>query len=110
MMQGLLALGGVTGYVVSGSSESLLAGLGSATIIAMCAYASLQHYHKGLLCRPATAISLVMSSLLVYAMAKRYQSTGKVMPAGIVAILSAIMSAFYLWNLFLFKPNLKKSY
>lgn len=77
-----------------------------------------------------------MSSLLTYVMWQRWGRTGKLMPAGMVALLrwvglgecaargpaclgpvspylpvptppcSAAMSAFYVWNLLLFKPNL----
>ncbi len=59
---------------------------------------------QGKLCKPATAVSLAVALLLTGMMYKRYQSTGKMMPAGIVAILSAAMSIFYVWNIIAVKP------
>ncbi|EFN51088.1 hypothetical protein CHLNCDRAFT_141477 [Chlorella variabilis] len=102
----LLALGGIIGFISKGSTASLGGGLGSAAVLSVCTYVSLQSYHRGHLCRPATVVSLVVSSLLGYVMWQRYSRTGKLMPAGLVAGLSAAMTAFYLWNLLLFKPNL----
>ncbi len=32
--------------------------MGSAAVLAVCSYASLQSYHRGQLCRPATLVSL----------------------------------------------------
>lgn len=80
--------------------------MGSAVVLSACTYASLQAFHRGQLCRPATVISLVVSTVLAYVMWQRYARTGKVMPAGMVAALSAAMTVFYLWNLLIFKPNL----
>ena len=59
---------------------------------------------QGKLCKPATAVSLAVALLLTGMMYKRYQSTGKMMPAGMVAILSAAMSVFYVWNIIAVKP------
>ena len=33
-------------------------GLGSAAVLSVCTYVSLQSYHRGHLCRPATVVSL----------------------------------------------------
>jgi uncharacterized membrane protein len=48
----------------------------------------------------------VVSVALTVVMVQRYQQTGKVMPGGAVAALSAAMALFYLWNLLLFRPKL----
>ncbi|PSC68036.1 membrane protein [Micractinium conductrix] len=105
----LLALGGFVGYATKGSTASLGGGLGSAVVLAGCTWASLNAFHRGQLCRPATLLSLAVSACLTYLMWQRLQRTGKVMPAGMVASLSAAMSLFYVWNLLLFKPNLPAS-
>ena len=80
--------------------------MGSAAVLAACTYASLRAYQRGRLCRPATFVSLLVSAALTVVMAWRYQRTGKVMPAGAVAALSAAMCAFYAWNMLFFNPSL----
>jgi len=84
---GLLAFGGLMGFVTKGSTASLGAGLACATIIGGCGYMSLQNYYKGKTCKPATAVSLVVSLVLAYAMRARYNATGKFMPAGLTMVL-----------------------
>ena len=42
----VLALGGVMGFVTKGSLPSLLGGLGSAAVLAVCGQVSLSAYHK----------------------------------------------------------------
>lgn len=74
------------------SIPSLVAGLASAGVVSLCSYASLQQYHAGRTCKPATAVSLLVSASLTYVMWQRYSSSGKVMPAGVVAGISAAMS------------------
>lgn len=74
------------------SVPSLVAGLASAGVISLCSYASLQQYHAGKTCKPATAVSLVVAAGLTYMMYQRYSSTGKVMPAGMVAGISGTMT------------------
>ena len=59
---------------------------------------------QGKLCKPATVVSLLVALALTGVMYKRFLSTGKMMPAGIVALLSAAMSIFYVWNLLAVKP------
>ena len=59
---------------------------------------------QGKLCKPATAVSFTVALLLTGIMYKRFQSTGKMMPAGVVALLSAAMSVFYVWNMLAVKP------
>lgn len=100
----LLAVGGMIGFLTKGSLPSLMGGLGSALILAIAGQRSLSHYHQGKLCKPATAVSLAVALLLTGIMYKRFQSTGKMMPAGVVALLSAAMSAFYVWNMVAVKP------
>ena len=61
-------------------------------------------YVQGKLCKPATAVSLAVALLLTGIMYKRFQATGKMMPAGMVALLSGAMSVFYVWNMLEVKP------
>jgi uncharacterized membrane protein (UPF0136 family) len=59
---------------------------------------------QGKLCKAATVTSLVVSAALTAVMYKRFLSTGKLMPAGVIALLSAAMMIFYVWNLLVIKP------
>ncbi|KAK9840844.1 hypothetical protein WJX81_008553 [Elliptochloris bilobata] len=100
----LLALGGLMGFLTKGSVPSLLGGLGSAAVLATCGQASLSRYHQGALCRPATAASLAVAAALTVVMFRRWQATGKFMPAGLVAVLSGAMVIFYVWNMIFVGP------
>lgn len=104
----LLALGGVLGFAAKRSLPSLLGGLGSAAVLALCAQQSLNAYHQGKLCKWATAVSLLVSLLLSVVMGLRWHKTGKVMPAGVIFVISAAMTIFYIWNLQHFKEPLTK--
>jgi uncharacterized membrane protein (UPF0136 family) len=88
----LLAIGGVAGYITKGSMASLGAGLGSAALLGLMSKWSLDSYHKGKACKPATAVSLLVAAGLTYVMYERYSATGKLMPAGLTAGLSAAMT------------------
>ena len=95
----LLAFGGVAGFLAKGSIPSLLGGCGSAAILFVAANSSLKAYQKQATCRPATAMSLAIALCLSVVMGLRYYRTGKVMPAGALAVLSGGMSLFYVWNM-----------
>ena len=62
-------------------------------------YISLQQFKKGKLCKPATILSLIIAAGLTFVMAKRFQKTGKVFPALVFALLSGVMTVYYVWNL-----------
>jgi len=104
----LLALGGCFGYAAKGSLPSLFGGLGSAAVLAICAQISLNAYHAGKLCKPATAVSLLVTVGLTAMMGVRWQRSGRFMPAGLVSLLSAGMVVFYVWNLQHFKEPIIK--
>lgn len=59
---------------------------------------------QGALCRPATVVSLAVAAALTAVMFRRWQATGKFMPAGIVAALSGAMVVFYVWNMVFVGP------
>ena len=44
-------------------------------------------------------MSLVVSTILTYVMGSRYLASGAIFPAGVVAFMSAAMSAFYIKGL-----------
>ncbi|TDH69807.1 hypothetical protein CCR75_008711 [Bremia lactucae] len=106
----VLGLGGLIGYVSSGSTMSLTAGGLSGAFLSFVGYCSYNEYKQS----PVTskmwpAISLIVSAPLTVMMAKRYNETNHFFPAGLVAAYSAGMSIFYVWILTKkSKPHYKK--
>ena len=60
---------------------------------------SIKYYHAGKLCKPATFASLLLSAALTAVMYKRFNDTGKIFPAAVLGVVSALLAAFYAWNL-----------
>jgi uncharacterized membrane protein (UPF0136 family) len=83
----------VIGFLKSGSSKSLLAGGGSAFI--------LYYVYLNLSVNPAfsSAIGLGISSMLLFVMGSRFKDSGKVFPAGVVALSSFIMAGGYIYGI-----------
>jgi len=78
----LVAFGGLIGFIKRRSFISLIAGVGSGAAVAY----GVQNDQR---------IALGASFLLLVVMARRYLTTGKMMPAGIVTFLSAFMTMRY---------------
>ncbi|KHN81280.1 UPF0136 membrane protein [Toxocara canis] len=76
---GLIATGGVVGYVKAGSSVSLAAGLAFGAVVGYGA-----HTNNNILL-------LLSSAALAVLMGMRFYQSGKMMPAGIVTALSMAM-------------------
>ncbi|KAI3736562.1 hypothetical protein L2E82_26418 [Cichorium intybus] len=87
---GLVGLGGLMGYLKSGSLKSLLSGGISAAL--------LFYVYTQLPVNPvfASCIGLGLSAALLGVMGMRFKKSGKVFPAGVVSIVSLIMTAGYL--------------
>lgn len=82
---GLLTIaGGVIGYVKAGSPPSLVAGSISGALLLVAAFLLPQHRIAGLV------IALVVSLLLAVQFVPKFFRTGKIMPAGVMAILSVL--------------------
>ncbi|TYZ66090.1 hypothetical protein PybrP1_003799 [[Pythium] brassicae (nom. inval.)] len=106
----LLGIGGIIGYVNSGSATSALAGGASGLFLTFVGYCSYNEYTQS----PVTsklwpALSLGVSGALTGVMGVRYQKTGAFFPAGFIAATSAAMSLFYIAKLVASpKPHYKK--
>jgi uncharacterized membrane protein (UPF0136 family) len=89
----LTIAGGIVGYVKAGSVASIIAGSISGIILLVAAFVLPEHRAAGL------AIGLVVSLLLAAQFIPKFFQTGKVMPAGIMAVLSAlgIVAAIAAW-------------
>ncbi|GMY36534.1 protein FATTY ACID EXPORT 2, chloroplastic-like [Fagus crenata] len=86
----LVGVGGVMGYLKSGSQKSLLAGALSASLLC--------YVYAQLPARPilASSVGLGLSAALLGVMGSRFKKSGKIFPAGVVSLVSLIMSGGYL--------------
>ncbi|URE00049.1 Transmembrane proteins 14C [Musa troglodytarum] len=85
----LVGVGGIMGYVKSGSQKSLAVG-GISALLLYFVYALLP-------VRPAFASSLGLglSAALLVVMGSRFKKSGKIFPAGVVSLVSFIMVGGY---------------
>jgi len=84
------------GFVRQRSLPSLLAGGGSGLLLLMLGFKSAAKHKAKEGTTDETNGSLAIAAVLTAVMGKRFNATGKFMPAGLVAALSALMVAFYL--------------
>jgi uncharacterized membrane protein (UPF0136 family) len=80
----LTIAGGIVGYVKAGSVASIIAG--SITGVLLLVAAFLLPEHRG----PGLATALVISLLLAGQFVPKFLQTGRMMPAGMMSILSVI--------------------
>ncbi|XP_067932847.1 transmembrane protein 14C-like [Watersipora subatra] len=92
----LVAAGGVFGYAKSGSTASLTAGLISGGLITLGTY--LASTGKDTLGQALVAFTALG---LTFAMGKRYMNSHKMMPAGIVTIISVLILLRMIYEQFL---------
>ncbi|KAM1047433.1 hypothetical protein ACFX2C_026791 [Malus domestica] len=86
----LVGVGGLMGFLKSGSQKSLLAGGISSALLF---YVSTE-----LPVRPvfASSIGLGLSAALLAVMGSRFKKSGKIFPAGVVSLVSLVMTGGYL--------------
>ncbi|XP_022754735.1 protein FATTY ACID EXPORT 2, chloroplastic-like isoform X1 [Durio zibethinus] len=86
----LVGVGGVMGYMKSGSQKSLLAGGLSAAL--------LYYVYTELPTRPvfASSLGLGVSAVLLVVMGSRFKRSRKIFPAGVVSLMSLVMTGGYL--------------
>src|SRR5881296_1569927 len=91
---GILTIaGGVMGYIKAGSVASIIAGSITGVLLLVAAFLLPEHRAIGL------ASALILSLLLAGQFVPKFLRTGKVMPAGIMSILSVIgiVTAIVAW-------------
>ncbi|KAK0571208.1 hypothetical protein LWI29_012490 [Acer saccharum] len=86
----LVGVGGLMGYLKSGSQKSLLAGGLSASLL-FFVYTQLPT--KPVL---ASSIGFGLSAALLGVMGSRFKNSGKIFPAGVVSLVSLVMTGGYL--------------
>ncbi|CAI5712135.1 unnamed protein product [Peronospora destructor] len=107
----VLGLGGLAGFVSSGSTMSLVAGGLSGAFLSFVGYCSYNEYTQS----PVTsklwpAASLAVSVPLTVVMGNRYNKTNEFFLPGFIAVYSGGMTIFYLWILTKQnKPKYKKT-
>ncbi len=89
----LTIIGGVVGYVKAGSVASIIAGSIAGVLLLVAAFLLPEHRTAGL------ATAFVISVLLAAQFIPKFLRTGKVMPAGMMSVLSAIgiIAAIVAW-------------
>jgi uncharacterized membrane protein (UPF0136 family) len=91
---GLLTIaGGIVGYVKAGSVASIIAGAITGVLLLIAAFLLPEHRIAGL------ATALIVSLLLAAYFIRKYLSTGAIMPAGMMSVLSVIgiIAAIVVW-------------
>jgi len=91
---GLLTIaGGIVGYVKAGSVASIIAGSITGVLLLVAAFLLPEHRTAGL------ATALIISLLLAAQFVPKFLRTGKVMPAGMMSVLSVIgiIAAIIAW-------------
>ena len=89
----LTIAGGIIGYVKAGSVASIIAGSITGILLLVAAFLLPQHRAIGL------ATAFIISLLLAAQFVPKFIRTGKIMPAGMMAILSVIglIAAIVAW-------------
>jgi uncharacterized membrane protein (UPF0136 family) len=89
----LTIAGGIVGYVKAGSVASIIAGSITGVLLLVAAFLLPEHRGVGL------ATALVISLLLAVQFVPKFLQTGRVMPAGMMSILSVIgvIAAIVAW-------------
>ncbi|KAL1919494.1 uncharacterized protein VTP21DRAFT_2187 [Calcarisporiella thermophila] len=85
---GIVFVGGVIGYLKAGSAASLASGVIFGSLIGYSARLTSQNPRQA-------HMAFALSVLLLVIMGLRFSKSGKFMPAGLVAILSLVMSIRY---------------
>src|SRR5947207_15282988 len=89
----LTVVGGVVGYIKAGSVASIIAGSITGVLLLVAAFLLPEHRAIGL------ATALIVSLLLAAQFVPKFLNTGRMMPAGLMSVLSVIgiIAAIIAW-------------
>lgn len=76
----------------------MFGGAGIGLLLTLAGYLSLKAFEKKKNSYPALIVETVCAATLTWVMGQRYLQTSKIMPAGVVAGISALMTGFYLYK------------
>ncbi|KAI6690547.1 hypothetical protein NL676_027375 [Syzygium grande] len=95
----LLVIGGLIGFLRKKSVASLAGGAGAGLLLVLAGYLSLKAFEKRRNSYAALVLETVCAAVLTFVMGQRYVQTSKIMPAGILAGISALMTGFYIYKI-----------
>mmetsp|Transcript_72700 Transcript_72700/g.116014 ORF Transcript_72700/g.116014 Transcript_72700/m.116014 type:complete len:121 (+) Transcript_72700:86-448(+) len=95
----IVSIGGLIGFIKKGSTMSLIMGLLFGGISAALGYSAYQKYFTNSSDKNEILAGLIVSAILSIVMCFRWNKSGKFMPAGLVGVLSVIMSLFFVYRL-----------
>ena len=94
-----VALGGLAGFAIAGSTKSLIFGGGMGTLLMALGAMSLKKWKANASSVFETIVSALISTALGAVMGKKWMAGGSFIPAGLIACGAALMCVFYAHNL-----------
>ena len=94
-----VALGGLAGFAIAGSTKSLIFGGGMGTLLMALGAMSLKKWKANESSAFETIVSALISTALGAVMGKKWMAGGSFIPAGLIACGAALMCVFYAHNL-----------
>lgn len=94
-----VALLGLAGFVIAGSTKSLAFGGGFGAALIALGVSSLRKWKAGKRSLAETATSLLISLALTWVMGNKWSAGGAFIPTGLIAVSAAFMDLFYLHNI-----------
>lgn len=95
----VMAIGGIIGYAKAQSIPSLIAGVGSAIVLAVAFILSKSQPKAGL------GLGALVAVGLIFSLWSRYQKSGQFMPAGLLASISVVAAILFALAAFSSKPQ-----
>ena len=94
-----VALGGLAGFAIAGSTKSLIFGGGMGTLLMALGAMSLKKWKANESSFVETALSLLISIALMAVMGRKWMAGGSLIPAGLIACGALFMNVFYVNNM-----------
>ena len=94
-----VALGGLAGFAIAGSTKSLIFGGGMGTLLMALGAMSLKKWKANESSFVETALSLLISVALMAVMGRKWMAGGSLIPAGLIACGALFMNVFYVNNM-----------
>eukprot|EP00740_Mantoniella_antarctica_P019909 CAMPEP_0198681434 /NCGR_PEP_ID=MMETSP1468-20131203/6793_1 /TAXON_ID=1461545 /ORGANISM="Mantoniella sp, Strain CCMP1436" /LENGTH=274 /DNA_ID=CAMNT_0044423123 /DNA_START=26 /DNA_END=850 /DNA_ORIENTATION=- len=94
-----VALGGLAGFLIAGSTKSLIFGGGFGALLMGLGVLSLKKWKAGGSSLVYTVSSLLISTALAVVMGKKWLAGGSFIPSGLIAVGAVLMDLFYVHNM-----------